>query len=213
MTSNAKRLGWVAGCAATLVLLPLLAGCLFDTREPEPPQTAAINYLPRSSAGNVWENCRLALVNKDSGGWDTAISEQFVYVPDGDTESSFSAVSWESWGKEQELNFVGNWFVSDVTIEANLLDTEINTPDGSGGIAEWDIIYFVTVIDKQAPASHASRKNEELLGLPSPRLRHDASMHCRKDDRPGSQGSTLSQTYRPGSRTGFASSRRQPFHQ
>ncbi len=75
-----------------------LGGCLFDTREPEPPQTAAIDYLPRSSPGNVWENCRLALTNKDSGGWDTAISENFQYVPDGATESSFPGVAWASAG-------------------------------------------------------------------------------------------------------------------
>jgi hypothetical protein len=128
-----------------------LGGCLFDTRDPEPPETAAIDYLPRSSPANVFENLRLALVNKDSGGWDTAVSEEFQYVPDGFTESLFPAVDWAGWGKEQEMAFISNWFAAGVTIESSSLewlDTAVSTPDGSGGFAEWDVIYFLTTTDQ-----------------------------------------------------------------
>ena len=32
---------------------------------------------------------------------------------------------------------------------ADLLDVAINTPDGAGGLAEWDVIYYITVTDNQ----------------------------------------------------------------
>ncbi len=130
-----------------LLLAGLLGGCIFDTREPEPPSTQSINYLPRSSAANVWENCRLALVNKDIGGWDTAIAEDFRYEPDGDSQSAYPAADWANWDKQTELDFINSWFATDVTIEAALRDSVINAPDGSGGFAEWDIIYLLTVTD------------------------------------------------------------------
>ncbi|MEZ4387792.1 MAG: hypothetical protein R3D98_09480 [Candidatus Krumholzibacteriia bacterium] len=133
------------------VLVPLAGGCLFGTRDPEPPQTAAIDYLPRSSPSNVWENCRLALTNKDSGGWDTAVSENFVYVPDGATETSFPGVAWASWDKPTEMTFIGNWFASGVTIQSDQAQwkdpASQNTNDGSGGFAQWDVIYFLSITD------------------------------------------------------------------
>ncbi len=134
--------------AALLILLAGgLGGCIFDTRDPEPPSTQAINYLPRSSAANVWENCRLALINKDIGGWDTAIAEDFQYVPDGETQSAYPGVDWTAWDKQAELDFINSWFGTDVTIEAALRDSVINDPAGSGGFAEWDVIYLLTITD------------------------------------------------------------------
>jgi hypothetical protein len=127
----------------------LLGGCLFEARDPEPPTSLAIDYLPRSSAENIWENCRLALNNRDTGGWDTAVSENFVYVPDSDTEQAYPAVDWANWDKDAEMDFINSWFASGVTIVADLRDTDINTPPGDGGVAEWEIIYLLTVEDAQ----------------------------------------------------------------
>jgi len=134
-----------------ICLLPALAlvlgGCLFEPREPETPSSGSIQYLPRASAANVWENCRLALINKDVGGWDTNVSEAFIYIPDSDTRSAFPAVDWDNWGKESEMTFISRWFATDVTIRADLLDVAISTPDGAGGVAEWDLIYLINVTD------------------------------------------------------------------
>ncbi len=126
-----------------------LVGCIFDAREPEPPTSLAIDYLPRSSADNIWENCRLALINRDTGGWDTALSPNFVYEPDGQTEQAYPNIDWTSWGKDAEMDFINSLFASGVTIQANLRDTDISTPAGAGGIAEWEVIYLVTVTDQQ----------------------------------------------------------------
>lgn len=124
-------------------------GCLFEPRDPEPPTSRAIDYLPRSSAANIWENCRLALVNQDAGGWDTAVSANFVYLPDSETQQAYPEVFATAWDKDREMNFISSWFASDVQIQANLRDQDISTPDGAGGLAEWEIIYLLTVTDRQ----------------------------------------------------------------
>jgi hypothetical protein len=134
-----------AACCCRPCAALLLGGCLFEARDPEPPTSLAIDYLPRSSAENIWENCRLALINRDTGGWDTAVSENFVYVPDSDTEQAYPAVDWANWDKDREMDFINSWFASGVTIQADLRDTDISTPPGDGGVAEWEIIYLLTV--------------------------------------------------------------------
>lgn len=150
-------------CGLLLALaLPWLGGCMFAPRDPEPPTTAAINYLPRSSAANVWENCRLALINGDTGGWDTALSPNFVYEPDSETEQAYPGIDWSAWDKDREMNFINSWFATDVEIQADLRDTDINTPDGAGGVAEWEIIYLVTVIDPQTQSTTRYRATAVL---------------------------------------------------
>lgn len=137
-------------CLFGLPVLLLLGGCIFGVRDPEPPTTQAISYLPRSSAANIWENCRLALENKDTGGWDAAVSVDFVYEPDSQTELAYPGVDWSQWGKQQEMDFISSWFASGIEIQANLLDGDDDvTPDGAGGLAEWTITYQLTVTDSQ----------------------------------------------------------------
>jgi hypothetical protein len=133
------------------LLLTALGGCLFEPREPEAPETRSIAYLPRTLAENVWENCRLALINRDTGGWDTAIADNFVYEPDGNTLSAYPTVDWANWDKDAEMGFINSWFATDVTIAADLLnggDDDV-TPAGSGGVAEWEVTYLITVTDNQ----------------------------------------------------------------
>ncbi len=132
---------------AVILVLGNLGGCIFNPRDPEPPTSRSIDYLPRTSASSIWENCRLALINKDTSGWDTALADNFIYIPDGDTRAAYPTVDWDNWVKDTEMGFVNSWFATDVTIAADLLDEDINTPDGSGGLAQWDVIYLITVTD------------------------------------------------------------------
>jgi len=126
-------------------MMPVLGGCLFKSREPEPPTTSSIQYLPRNSASSVWENCRLSMVNKDAGGWDTNVAEDFIYLVDSEAREANPGPHWDNWGKETEMGFINNWYGANVTIEADLLDTEYNTPVGDGSLAQWDLIYYITV--------------------------------------------------------------------
>jgi len=48
------------------------------------------------------------------------------------------------------MAFVNSWFASDVTIAADLRDTDINTEDPSGTTAEWQLIYYVREIQNSS---------------------------------------------------------------
>jgi len=147
--SLASLAGRLATGLAAAVLALAAGGCLFEPRDAEPPATGQqIDYLPRTAPANVWENCRLSLVNRDVTGWDNAIYETFQYIPDSDTRSAFPAVDWDNWGRAQEIAFITSLYNNVTAIAADLRDEEISTPEGSGNFAEWDIIYLVEVTDQ-----------------------------------------------------------------
>jgi hypothetical protein len=131
------------GC---VVLLAPLGGCLFEPREAEPPTTSTVQYLPQTSPANVWRNAQSSLEAKDPSGWDESFSEQFIYLPDTDTVNAYPGVDWLNWNKDKEISFINRWYSSDVTIIADLRDTDINTADPSGTTAEWQLIYYVREI-------------------------------------------------------------------
>lgn len=136
-------LALTSGC---VTLLMLLGGCLFQPREAEPPTTSTVQYLPQTSPANVWRNAQSSLEAKDPSGWDENFSENFRYLPDTDTVDAYPGVDWLNWNKEKEMSFINRWYSSDVTIIADLRDTDINTADPSGTEAEWQLIYYIREI-------------------------------------------------------------------
>jgi hypothetical protein len=150
MSTATRGVGTAFSAGILLAILAFaLGGCLFEPREAETPISEGIvEYNPRTSARNVWANLELALGNTDAGGWDENLSEDFQYFPDTETESLYPGIDWANWGKPQEMTFINNWFGSNVTITADLFNEEINTNDPAGTSGEWELIYFVRVIDE-----------------------------------------------------------------
>ncbi|MFH1845571.1 MAG: hypothetical protein ABIF77_20485 [bacterium] len=128
---------------ALAAYLPLLTGCLFKPRTPEPPTGAEIVYLPRGEVPNILANLETALKNLDIAGYDDAIGENFVYLPDSQTKNDYPAVDWANWDREQELAFAGNMFDNISALQANLRDTDIRVDIGSGTEVEWEVIYLL----------------------------------------------------------------------
>jgi len=130
---------------AALIWLPL-AGCLFEPRTPELPSSGQdIPYLPQTSPINVWENLQTALNYSDSFGWENNIHEDFVYIPDSDTQSQYPGV-FVDWGKEREMSFISNFFNSGSTNIAEMRNTEFVVPDPGGTEARWEgVIYYLRV--------------------------------------------------------------------
>ena len=139
------RVAWALAVGAA-ALPALVGGCLFQPREAEPPTTSTVQYLPATSPANVWHNAELSLEAKDPSGWDEFFSEHFHYLPDTDSVDAYPTVDWANWNKDKEMSFVNSWYASDVTIVADLRDTDINTEDPSGTTAEWQLIYYVREI-------------------------------------------------------------------
>ncbi len=158
----------IGGVVSLPILAAALAGCLFDPRSPAPPTSGeSIPYVEATSPSAVWENCRLSLVNTDATGWDNATSSDFRYTPDSETVNAYPAVDWGNWGKDQELNFINNWYGSGVTIVADLLNFTFAAPGGSAGRAEWDIIYYIQVTDQSGSTTRYRGRATLLFTLPA----------------------------------------------
>ncbi len=132
----------IAGLALTL------SGCLFEPRSVESPLAGIIDLPFAVDARTAWNNAQTSLDETYSSGWEDVIGDNFVYVPDSDTRNAYPDVDWDNWNAEQEIEFANRFFSNISGIDADLFDEEWETPDGSGGQAEWEITYLLEVTDQ-----------------------------------------------------------------
>lgn len=135
------------GIVTLLLASGLVNGCILEPREPEPPTTGeAVSYFDRTSTANVWANLEKSLEATDARGWEDNISQDtFIYLPDSDAESQFPGV-FDGWDRAREVVFINNFYNSDVTITAQMLDDDFVVPPDVGTQVEWEnVIYDLTV--------------------------------------------------------------------
>ncbi|MGD9547169.1 MAG: hypothetical protein AB7V45_06395 [Candidatus Krumholzibacteriia bacterium] len=153
MTRSAPRiLQSTAHLAALLVGLAALSGCLFEPRDPAPPSTSSIQYLPKTSPANVWANLERSLVNTHAFGWEDNVVPEggtpFIYIPDSQAADQFPGV-FDGWNRTKEVAFINRLYNSDVTITAKLKEDGFVPPDDSGGEVQWEgVVYDVSVTSK-----------------------------------------------------------------
>jgi hypothetical protein len=150
MTARNSRIILRAAVLALLAaLVPgLLTGCIFDPRDPDPPSVGTtVQYLPRNSPRNVWENLQISLLNNDSFGWEENTSVDFTYWPDTEAENQFPG-QFDGWDYEREKTFINNFYASGVTNQAQMRNDDFNVPEPSGTEVVWEgVIYYVRVTD------------------------------------------------------------------
>ncbi len=122
----------------------LTGGCFFTPRQAEAPGGAVITYLEQSQPENVIANIETAMANRDPGGYDRQIAEDFTYQPDSDTEASYPGVDWLAWDREQETAFMNDFLGNVDGVTVDLRDEEIQV-DWSGSEAELRYIYSMEV--------------------------------------------------------------------
>ncbi len=139
-----------SGLTAALLLAFLAAapGCIiFDPRTPEPPTTGAqVTYLQQTSSANVWANLETSLNNSHAQGWEDNISQDsFAYEPDSAADTQFPGI-FAGWGREQEANFINNFYNSGATVVAKMRDDAFTPPPDVGTETVWEgVIYDLTV--------------------------------------------------------------------
>jgi hypothetical protein len=139
-----RRATWrrFAGLLLGAVFLPAAGGCIFEPRDPAPPDTGeAIDYLAQVQVAFTLANLQTAINANHVPGYQNAISQDFVYIPNSQVESDYPGVDWAGWGYEQEMAFVNALFTSGSTFEAKLRDEDIRVEEPSGDLGEWEIIY------------------------------------------------------------------------
>jgi len=136
------------------LLLPLLGGCIFEPRTPEPPATGTpVTYLPQTSSANVWANLERSLNAGHAPGWEDNISQDvFVYEPDSQAESLFPG-AFTGWDRAREVNFINNFYNSGVTIQAQMKDDGFTPPPDSGTQTTWEGVIYDLIITNNADNS------------------------------------------------------------
>ncbi len=130
-----------------LVVLLSTAGCFFEPREAAAPATGtSVPYFDKISSANVWANLEKSLAATHAPGWEDNISQNaFIYIPDTDAETQFPGV-FVGWDRAREVAFINNFYNSDVTITAQMVDDDFVIPPDTGTEIEWEnVIYDVTV--------------------------------------------------------------------
>ncbi|MFT5233686.1 MAG: hypothetical protein ACI9UQ_001723 [Candidatus Krumholzibacteriia bacterium] len=146
MIGNRKLNMWYLCC--TLVIISSVPGCFFEPREAELPAAGnTVTYFAKTSSNNVWANLGKSLEATNSPGWEDNISlEEFVYIPDTDTENQFPPGTFVGWDRDREVSFINGFYNSDVSIVVQMKNDEFVVPGDTGTEVEWEnVIYFLTV--------------------------------------------------------------------
>lgn len=87
----------------------LLGGCgIFETRDPEPPETVRSTYLTPTSPDIVIDNLTFSIAEKNSENYSKNISEMsFQYIPDSKSQLLYEHI-FSSWNKQSEKFYMDN---------------------------------------------------------------------------------------------------------
>jgi len=92
-----------------LVFVLNFKGCgIFDTRDPENPETIRSTFLPPTSPEIVIENLSFAIQEKNSNNYTKCLSaESFQYVPDSKSQLIYGQI-FDSWNVLAEKRYLDN---------------------------------------------------------------------------------------------------------
>lgn len=101
-----KRLKYLS---VFLLVTAIIQGCgIFDTREPEPPETVRSTYTLPTTASLVIENLEFAIAQKNSENYNKCISQtSFQFVPDSRSQQNYELI-FSQWSQLAEKKYLDN---------------------------------------------------------------------------------------------------------
>lgn len=92
----------------TLSLL-LFKGCgIFDTRDPEDPQTVRSTFIPPTTADIVLDNLTFSIQEKNSDNYNKCVSpSNYRYIPDAKSQLNFLDI-FAAWNPQSEKKYLDN---------------------------------------------------------------------------------------------------------
>lgn len=98
--------------AFVLLLIVAMTGCLFDTREPEPPDPieGGCGAITLDLPNAVFEAMACALESQQDAAYERVISQRFVFSPtqeDSTDQTWGGAPVYENWDKSVEMEVLG----------------------------------------------------------------------------------------------------------
>jgi hypothetical protein len=79
---------WITGITLICILALAMSGCLFDTRDAEPPADEGDDVIPLDDPLGVFQAMTVALESRKDANYERAISERFVFSPTRRTRST-----------------------------------------------------------------------------------------------------------------------------
>lgn len=91
------------------LITAFIQGCgIFDTRDPEPPETVRSTYTLPTTAGIVIDNIESAIAQKNSDNYLKCLSStNYQYVPDSRSQQNYELI-FSTWNQLAEKKYLDN---------------------------------------------------------------------------------------------------------
>ncbi len=150
-----SRFAWLADVVLACGIVAVMGGCLFDTRDPAPPDDpgggGGCAATPLDVPDAVFVAMRCAIREQTDAAYERVISNSFVFSPtlQDSLDSAFEGTTvYDGWNKDVEMSVLGLMLA-----DAQYLDVafspsrEIN----NSTFVRFRVPYVLTVVDIAAP--------------------------------------------------------------
>jgi len=163
-TQRGKR---VRARAAAAVGLLLLAGCLFDARDAQPPGGGTGGPPPVSLRfpGDVLVALKSGLESRTSPNYERAISEFFIFSPTLEDSLDLNFIGtgvFDSWTKDVEMQVYNSLIAEAGEIAVDFANT---TLINQSTFVRYEVIYELTIISPAAPPDTSLYKARAYFDL------------------------------------------------
>jgi len=142
---------WIKGITLVCVLALAMSGCLFDTRDAQPPADEGDDVIPLDTPLGVFQAMTVALESLKDANYERAISENFVFSPT--TQDSLNPTFegsqvYDNWDKTVEMDVLGLLLADSKNISVEFRPTEqIN----QNTFVRFSVEYELGVVDIATP--------------------------------------------------------------
>lgn len=142
---------WIKGITLVCILAIAMTGCLFDTRDAEPPADEGDDVIPLDTPLGVFQAMTVALESRKDANYERAISESFTFSPtdqDSLNPTFFGTDVYANWTKTVEMDVLGLLLADAQTIVVEFQPTvQIN----QNTFVRYSVEYELGVVDIATP--------------------------------------------------------------
>lgn len=142
---------WIKGITLICILALAMTGCLFDTRDAEPPADEGDDVIPLDTPLGVFQAMKVALESRKDANYERAISESFAFSPtqQDSLDQTFAGTNvYDNWNKTVEMDVLGLLIADAQTILVEFTPTvQIN----QNTYVRYSVNYELAVVDIATP--------------------------------------------------------------
>jgi hypothetical protein len=143
----AARAGRARPAMLLLVAVVALDGCLFSTREPEPPVGVDNSFQNPTEPDTVLRNIRVAFNLNNAFNYSRSLADSFRFEPDPADAALVGEEFFSKWGKAEDTNAFTNFLAlpDSIRFAWTVIPNEIPDPDAPDDRYYQNIQYSVRV--------------------------------------------------------------------